>query len=50
MTPVNEMPLKKEHLDSYVSSYAISCFQASVKYVVPENLCMNNDFAFCAAL
>ena len=38
MTPVNEMPLKKEHLDSYVSSYAFCtfCF-IIVMYVVPDN-------------
>ena len=38
MTPINEMPLKKEHLDSYVSSYAFYtfCFVIAM-YVVPEN-------------
>lgn len=38
MTPVDEMPLKKEHLDSYVSSYAFYtfCF-IIVMYVVPDN-------------
>lgn len=38
MTPVNEMPLKKEHLDSYVSSYAFHTFGfIIVMQVVPDN-------------
>ena len=51
MTPVNEMPLKKEHLDSYVSNYAILCFWFQVKFVEPGNVYMNSDFAFlCSTL
>ena len=38
MTPVNEMPLKKEHLDSYVSSYAFYTFcHIIVMCVVSDN-------------